>query len=380
MRAMGAGPLSGVRVVEIAGLGPVPFAAMLMADLGADVIRVDRPGGDPPPGGDPLARGRRSAVVDLKQPGGAEVVLRLVERADAMVEGFRPGVAERAGIGPEACLQRNPRLVYGRMTGWGQDGPLAATAGHDINYLSLTGVLHSIGPPEQPAIPLNLIGDFGGGAMYLVVGVLAALLEARQSGQGQVVDAAIVDGAAHLTTLIVGLLGTGTWRDTRCSNLLDGGAPFYNVYETSDGQYMSVGALEPQFYAELIDKLGFSVTPERSDPQQWADLRTQLAAAFASKTRAEWIEVFEGSDACVAPVMSLSEVAGHPHMSARSVIVEHEGVRQPAPAPRFSRTPGALSYPPARPGEHTREVLLDWGLTDVDELLSAGVVIQSHPS
>jgi alpha-methylacyl-CoA racemase len=380
MRAMGTGPLSGVRVVEIAGLGPIPFAAMLLADLGADVIRVDRPGARPSPGANLLARGRRSATVDLKQPGGAEVVLRLVERADALVEGFRPGVAERMGIGPEACLERNPRLVYGRMTGWGQDGPLAATAGHDINYVSLTGALHAIGPPERPAIPLNLIGDFGGGAMYLAVGVLAALLEARHSGRGQVVDAAIVDGTAHLTTLIVGLLATGEWHDTRCANLLDGGAPFYNVYETSDGQHMSVGALEPQFYAELMDKLELTDAPDRSDPQHWADLRTRLAETFASKSRAEWVEIFDGSDACVTPVLPLSEVPDHPHMSARSVLVEHEGVRQPAPAPRLSRTPGALSYPPAQPGEHTREVLLDWGLTDVDALLSAGVVIQPHPS
>jgi alpha-methylacyl-CoA racemase len=380
MRAMGSGPLSGVRVVEIAGLGPVPFTAMLMADLGADVVRVDRPDAGPASGADLLARGRRSVVVDLKQPGGADVVLRLVEQADALVEGFRPGVAERLGIGPEACLKRNPRLVFGRMTGWGQDGPLAATAGHDINYVSLTGALHAIGPPERPAIPLNLVGDFGGGALYLAVGVLAALLEARHSRLGQVVDAAIVDGTAHLTTLIAGLLASGEWRDTRCANLLDGGAPFYNVYETSDGQHMSVGALEPQFYAELIDKLGLTDAPDRSAPRQWADLRAQMAAAFASKTRAEWVEVFDGSDACVAPVLSFSEVASHPHMSARNVLIEHEGARQPAPAPRFSRTPGALSYPPARPGEHTREVLLDWGLTDVDALLSTGVVIQSHPS
>ena len=378
MRVMGSGPLSGVRIVEIAGLGPVPFAAMLLADLGADVIRVDRPDADSPTGADLLTRGRRSAIVDLKQPGGAEVVLRLVEQADALIEGFRPGVAERLGIGPEACLERNPRLVYGRMTGWGQNGPLAARAGHDINYVALTGALHAIGPPERPAIPLNLVGDFGGGALYLAVGVLAALLEARKSGQGQLVDAAIVDGTTHLTTLIVGLLASGGWRDTRSANLIDGGAPFYDVYETADGKYMSVGALEPQFYAELINKLGITNAPDREDPKQWAGLRTQLAAAFATKTRAEWVEMFAGSDACVAPVLSLSEVADHPHISARSVLVEHHGVRQPAPAPRFSRTPGALSYPPARPGEHTREVLRDWGLTDVGALLKSGAVIQSQ--
>jgi alpha-methylacyl-CoA racemase len=380
MRLMGSGPLSGVRIVEMAGLGPIPFAAMLMADLGADVIRVDRPGKHRPSGADLLGRGRRSAIVDLKQPAGADVILQLAEGADALVEGFRPGVAERLGIGPQACLERNPRLVYGRMTGWGQDGPLAATAGHDINYLALTGALHAIGPAERPAIPLNLIGDFGGGALYLAVGVLAGLLEARQSGRGQVVDAAIVDGTTHLMTLIIGLLTSGEWRDTRASNLLDGGAPFYDVYETADGKYVSVGALEPQFYAELIKRLGLTDAPDREDPRQWAKLRTRLAAAFASKTRDEWVEVFAGADACVAPVLSLSEAADHPHISARTVLVEHQGVRQPAPAPRFSRTPGALSHPPAAPGEHTREVLRDWGLTDVDALLHAGVVVQSKPS
>ena len=377
MRAMGSGPLSGVRIVEIGGLAPVPFAAMVMADLGAEVIRVDRPGSALPSGADLLTRGRRSAIVDLKRPAGAEVVLRLVEQADAFVEGFRPEVAERLGIGSQACLERNPLLVYGRITGWGQDGPYALMAGHDINYVGLTGVLNAIGGPERPAIPLNLIGDFAGGALYLVVGVLAGLLETRQSGRGQVIDAAIVDGTAHLTTLIVGLLENGEWSEMRSANLLDGGAPFYDVYETADNKHVSVGALEPQFYAELIEKLGLSDAPDREDPSQWADLRSQLAAAFASRTRDEWVEIFDGSDACVAPVLAFSEVADHPHMSARGVLVEREGVPQPAPAPRFSRTPGSLSSPPARPGEHTRQVLLDWGITDVDELLAAGVVFQS---
>ena len=377
MRAMGSGPLSEVRIVEIAGLAPVAFAAMLMADLGAEVIRVDRPGSALPSGADLLTRGRRSAIVDLKQPTGCKVVLRLVEQADAFVEGFRPGVAERLGIGPEACQGRNPRLVYGRMTGWGQDGPYASMAGHDINYVGLTGALNAIGGPQRPAIPLNLIGDFAGGALYLVVGVLAGLLEARRSGRGQVIDAAIVDGTAHLTTLILGLLATGEWRDMRGANLLDGGAPFYDVYETADGKHVSVGALEPQFYAELIERLGLVDAPAREDPGQWAELRSRFAAAFASKTRDEWVEIFDGSDACVTPVLAFSEVAEHPHMSARGVVVERAGIGQPAPAPRFSRTPGALSAPPARPGEHTREVLHDWGITDVDELLTAGVVIKS---
>jgi alpha-methylacyl-CoA racemase len=374
------GPLAGLRVVELAGLGPAPFAAMLLADLGADVVRIDRPGARPFAGGpehDLLGRGRRSVAVDLKSGDGPDVVLRLVERADVLLEGFRPGVTERLGIGPAECLARNPRLVYGRMTGWGQEGPLAATAGHDVGYIAVTGTLHAIGRQGgPPQIPLNLVGDFGGGAMYLVVGVLAALLEARLSGHGQVVDAAIVDGTAHLATMVLGMLAGGSWRDARGENLLDSGAPWYDVYETADGRHLAVGALEPQFYAELVDRLGLAdVAPDRAgaDP---ALLRGLLADTIAGRTRDEWVEVFEGSDACVAPVLSFTEAREHPHLAARQTYVEHHGVVQPAPAPRFSRTPATLDRPPARAGAHTREALGDWGIEDVDGLLAAGTVAE----
>jgi alpha-methylacyl-CoA racemase len=376
------GPLAGLRVVELAGLGPAPFAAMLLADLGADVVRIDRPGARPfagAPEHDLLGRGRRSVAVDLKSDDGPDLLLRLVERADVLLEGFRPGVTERLGIGPAECLARNPRLVYGRMTGWGQEGPLAATAGHDVGYIAVTGALHAIGRRGgPPQIPLNLVGDFGGGAMYLVVGVLAALLEARVSGSGQVVDAAIVDGTAHLATMVLGMLAGGSWRDARGENLLDSGAPWYDVYETADGRHLAVGALEPQFYAELVDRLGLAdVAPDRAgaDP---ALLRGLLADTIAGRTRDEWVEVFEGSDACVAPVLSFAEAREHPHLAARQTYVEHHGVVQPAPAPRFSRTRPALGLPPARAGEHSRAALTDWGITDVDALLAAGTVVQAE--
>jgi alpha-methylacyl-CoA racemase len=377
---MTTGPLAGLRVVELTGLGPAPFAAMLLADLGADVLRVDRPGARPFAGSaehDLLSRGRRSVAVDLKHPDGPEVVRRLVERADVLLEGFRPGVTERLGIGPQECLARNPRLVYGRMTGWGQEGPLAATAGHDIGYIAITGALHAIGRAGgPPQVPLNLVGDFGGGGMYLVVGVLAALLEARVSGRGQVVDAAIVDGTAHLATMVVGMLGGGLWRDSRGVNLLDTGVPWYDVYETADGRHLAVGALEPQFYAELVDRLGLTgVAPDRAgtDPEV---LRGLLADAVRRRTRDEWVEVFAGSDACVAPVLSFAEAREHPHLAARQTYVEHHGVVQPAPAPRFSRTPATLDLPPARAGEHTRAALTDWGIEDVEALLAAGTVVE----
>jgi alpha-methylacyl-CoA racemase len=377
---MTTGPLAGLRVVELTGLGPAPFAAMLLADLGADVLRVDRPGARPftgDPAHDLLARGRRSVAIDLKSPDGPELVRRLAERADVVLEGFRPGVTERLGIGPAECLARNPRLVYGRMTGWGQDGPLAATAGHDIGYIAITGALHAIGRAGgPPQVPLNLVGDFGGGAMYLVVGVLAALVEARTSGRGQVVDAAIVDGTAHLATMVVGMLGGGQWQDTRGVNLLDSGAPWYDVYETADGGHLAVGALEPQFYAELVDRLGLTgVAPDRAgaDPEV---LRALLADTIRRRTRNEWAEAFDGSDACVAPVLSFTEARAHPHLAARQTYVERDGVVQPAPAPRFSRTPAALGLPPARAGEHTRAALTDWGIDDVDALLAAGAVTQ----
>jgi alpha-methylacyl-CoA racemase len=386
---MGKGPLSGVRVIELAGIGPGPFAAMLLADLGAEVIRVDRPAGRsfPVPNRDLSNRGKRSIAVDLKHERGKEVVLRLVERSDVLLEGFRPGVTERLGLGPDDCLARNPALVYGRMTGWGQEGPLAQSAGHDIGYISVAGVLHAIGRAGgPPQVPINLLGDFAGGSMYLVVGVLAALLEARAGGAGQVVDAAIVDGAAHLSTFVHAFLAVGAWRDERGVNMLDTGAPWYDVYETADGAYMAVGAIEPQFYAEFVRRLGLQDSPGQGLPGQhdadrWPELRERFGAAFKSKTRAEWTEIFLPGDACVAPVLSLAEARTHPYNTARDVFVPGaDGTPQPAPAPRFSRTPGAIGGPPATPGAHTREVLTELGFTDVDELIAAGAVSQPEPS
>jgi alpha-methylacyl-CoA racemase len=372
------GPLEGVKVVELAGLGPAPFACMLLAELGADVLRIDRPAAAlslGPPELDLVNRGRRSAALDLKNPAAVDVVRRLVAQADVLVEGFRPGVAERLGVGPDDCHAINPRLVYGRMTGWGQDGPLAQTAGHDIDYLALSGALHLIGRAGgPPQVPANLLGDFAGGSLYLVIGVLAALHEARRSGRGQVVDAAIVDGSAHLTTMLLGALAAGSWRQERGTNLLDTGAPFYDVYETSDGKHVAVGALEPQFYAELIEKLGITA-PDRNDPARWPELRKVLTETFRQRTQAEWTAVFEGSDACVTPVLPLA--ADHPHLVARGTFVDHDGVRQAAPAPRFDRTPTSLDRPPARPGQHTREALTDWGIAGVDDLLDTGAAVQN---
>jgi alpha-methylacyl-CoA racemase len=373
-------------VVELAGIGPAPFAAMVLADLGADVLRVDRPGGQvlgfDRPEQDLLARGRRSVVVDLKHPRGPEVVLDLVAGADALIESYRPGVAERLGVGPAACWARNRRLVYGRMTGWGQTGPLATSAGHDLNYIAITGALHAIGRSGgPPQVPLNMMGDFGGGAMFLVAGLLAAIWAAGRSGEGQVVDAAVVDGTSTLTTLLRGMTDAGTWTAQRGENLLDTGAPFYDVYRTADDEYLSVGALEPAFYAELLRRLDLDPTtvPDRTDRTQWPALRRMLADVFARRTQAEWTELFEGSDACVAPVLSVAAAVRHPHLVARGTFVEHDGRVQPAPAPRFSATPAALDQPPARPGQHTRAALADWGVADVDDLLAAGVVIQEEP-
>ena len=372
------GPLEGVKVVELAGIGPAPFACMMLAELGADVLRIDRPGGGlsmGPPELDLVNRGRRSVALDLKNPAAVDVVRRLVAQADVLVEGFRPGVAERLGVGPEACHAINPRLVYGRMTGWGQDGPLAQTAGHDIDYLAVSGALHLIGRAGgPPQVPANLLGDFAGGSLYLVIGVLAALHDAQRDGQGQVVDAAIVDGSAHLTTMLLGALASGTWKQERGTNLLDTGAPFYDVYETSDGKHVAVGALEPQFYAELIEILELTV-PDRNDPANWPALRKLLTETFRQRTQAEWTEVFDGSDACVSPVLPLA--SDHPHLAARGTFVNDHGVRQAAPAPRFARTPTRLDRPPARAGEHTREALADWGITDVDDLLGTGAAIQN---
>ncbi|MFJ4520812.1 CaiB/BaiF CoA transferase family protein [Streptomyces sp. NPDC088810] len=373
----GNGPLSGVRVVELAGIGPGPFAAMLLADLGADVVRVDRPGGPGlaiDPAHDVTNRNKRSVLVDLKAPDGPARVLDLAERADVLIEGYRPGVAERLGVGPGDCHARNPRLVYGRMTGWGQDGPLARRAGHDIAYIALTGTLGMIGrPDEPPAVPANLLGDYAGGSLYLVVGVLAALHHARATGTGQVVDAAIVDGTAHLSAMIHGMLAAGGWQDRRAANLLDGGCPYYGTYETADGRYMAVGALEGKFYEEFLHLLGLDdLAPARKDWTRWGELRERIAAAFGSRTRDEWTAVFEGSDACVAPVLSLREAPHHPHLAARGTFTDHGGITQPAPAPRFSATPTTVRTGPARPGADTAAVARDWGIPDrpADDLVT----------
>ncbi|WP_282701433.1 CaiB/BaiF CoA-transferase family protein [Streptomyces sp. CC219B] len=371
----GHGPLTGVRVVELAGIGPGPFAAMLLADLGADVVRVDRPGGPGlaiDPAYDITNRNKRSVIVDLKSPDGPARVLDLAARADVLIEGYRPGVAERLGVGPEACHARNPRLVYGRMTGWGQDGPLADRAGHDIAYIALTGTLGMIGAPDEPpAVPANLLGDYAGGSLYLVVGVLAALHHARATGTGQVVDAAIVDGTAHLSAMIHGMLAAGGWQDRRGANLLDGGCPYYGTYETADGRYMAVGALEARFYDEFLRLLGIEDQGgARKDWTRWGDLREAVAARFASRTQDEWTAVFEGSDACVAPVLSLREAPHHPHLAARSTFTDHDGITQPAPAPRFSATPTTVRSGPARPGADTTDVARDWDVPDLTKGLA----------
>ena len=377
------GPLRGYRVLELAGIGPAPFACMMLSDLGADVLRVDRVGGRRGIEGLPanvLDRGRRSVAVDLKHPDGPGVVLRLAEAADALVEGYRPGVAERLGIGPEAALARNPRLVYGRMTGWGQDGPYATMAGHDINYIALAGVLAHIGRAgERPVPPLNLVGDFGGGGMLLAFGVVCALLETSRSGQGQVVDAAMVDGSAVLMSMMHGLSAMGLWSESREANLIDGGAPFYDVYETADGGYISVGSLEPQFYAELLRLTGLEGEDgmtAQMDRSEWPAMKKRLAAVFKTKTRDEWCRVMEGTDVCFAPVLTMREAAEHPHNQARKTFVEVQGVTQPAPAPRFSRTPGAIAGPPAVPGAHTEKALAAWGFGDdeIAKLRSSGAL------
>ncbi|MFE9811649.1 CaiB/BaiF CoA transferase family protein [Streptomyces sp. NPDC005227] len=368
----GHGPLAGVRVVELAGIGPGPFAAMLLADLGADVVRVDRPDGPGlaiDPAHDVTNRNKRSVIIDLKAENGPSRVLDLAERADILIEGYRPGVAERLGVGPDACHARNRKLVYGRMTGWGQDGPLAHRAGHDVAYIALTGTLGMIGRPgEAPAVPANLLGDYAGGSLYLVVGVLAALHSARESGEGQVVDAAIVDGTAHLSAMIHGMMAAGGWQDRRGANLLDGGCPYYGTYETADGGYMAVGPLEGQFYDMFVDLLGVpELRPARKDLARWPELRETVAARFKTRTRDEWTAVFDGSDACVAPVLSLREAPTHPHLAARGTFVDHGGITQPAPAPRFSTTPTSVRGGPALPGADTADVARDWDVPRLTE-------------
>jgi alpha-methylacyl-CoA racemase len=379
------GPLTGLRVVELAGLGPAPYACMLLAELGADVVRIDRPGAASlivDPEKDALNRSRPSVAVDLKSPGGRDVLLRLLDDADVLVEGLRPGVLERLGVGPDEALARNPRLVFARMTGWGQEGPLAERAGHDINYLGLTGALHAIGTADKPAVPLNIGADFGGGSMFLLVGILAALFERGTSGRGQVVDAAMVDGASSLVTMIYGMLGAGLWQDRRAANLLDGGAPFYDTYACADGRHVAVGALEPQFYAAFVEGLGLTgaLPGGQYDLAHWPEHRRRFAEAFATRTRDEWADVFAGTDACVTPVLGLREAPVHPHLAARGTFVEQDGASLPGPAPRFSRTPGAVRGPARRPGADTTAVLTDWGFSadEVRALLTSGAVAEAE--
>ncbi|WP_028643837.1 CaiB/BaiF CoA transferase family protein [Nocardioides sp. URHA0020] len=378
----GTGPLRGVKVVEIAGIGPGPHACMILADLGADVIRIERPGGQALAGGATmlLNRGRPSVALNLKDPQAVATVLELVRTADVVIEGMRPGVTERLGLGPEDCLAVNERIVYGRMTGWGQDGPLAQAAGHDMNYIAITGALQMMGQDKaRPHFPSNLVGDFGGGSTYLVIGILAALLEARLSGKGQVIDAAIVDGTAHLNAMSAAFLASGGYTEERAANLLDGGVPFYDIYETSDGKHLSVGSLEPQFFDALVTTLGVKETcPGQGEPERYDEMRGVLTDTFRTRTQAEWVEIFEGTDACVAGIIPLTEAVEHPHMKARGVFVEHEGLVQPTPAPRFSRTPPTLTLPPPRAaGEHTREALAAWGIDGVDDLVQRGVAVQT---
>ena len=379
------GPLDGIRIVEIAGLAPGPFCAMMLADNGAEVLKIDRAAGQGdvlpvPTKADILGRGRRSVAVDLKHPDGVATVLRLVDRADGLIEGFRPGVMERLGLGPDACLERNPRLVYGRMTGWGQDGPLVHAAGHDINYIALSGALDAIGRTgDAPVPPLNLVGDFGGGGMLLAFGMVAALLSAARTGQGQVVDAAMVDGAAALMAMTYGLKAAGFWPAERGGNLLDTGAHFYEVYETKDGKFVALGSIEPQFYAELLKKTGLDSDPDfaqQMNPAAWPALKERLAEVMRTKTRAEWCDLMEGSDVCFAPVLSMAEAPEHPHNRARGSFFENDGVVQPAPAPRFSETAAETPSPPAAPGADTDAALADWGFTDseIAALRQAGAV------
>jgi alpha-methylacyl-CoA racemase len=376
------GPLQGVKVIEIASLAPAPFGCMILADLGADVLRVDRAercGPDARTPVDPLSRGRRSMGLNLKDPAGVELLLQLTEDADVLVEGFRPGVAERLGIGPDICARRNPRLIFARMTGWGQDGPLAPTAGHDIDYIAISGALSPIGRAGGPPLPpVNFLGDFGGGGMLMALGIVAALVERATSGQGQVVDAAMVDGSALITSFIYGMRATGAWQDERGTNLIDTGAPFYDTYATADGGYVAVGALEPQFYAALLAGLGLTDAglPGQHDRSGWPLLRERFAAVFAARSRDEWAEVFAGTDACVAPVLSMAEAPVHPHATARDAFVEVGGVVQPAPAPRFGRSAAGTPAAPPRPGADTDTVLAGLGLSgaEMSDLRARGVV------
>ncbi len=364
------GPLEGMKIVEMGGIGPGPFCAQLLSDMGADIIRIDRHGATSrmeTAKFNVMHRGRRSCAINLKKPEGVEAVLKLIDQAEALIEGFRPGVMERLGLGPDVCLQRNPKLVYGRMTGWGQEGPLAQAAGHDINYIALTGALHAVGRPgEKPVPPLNLVGDFGGGAMYLAFGVMCGVYEAQKSGKGQVVDAAMVDGSASLMSMFYGMYAGGSWSSDRGSNLLDGGAHFYDTYETSDGKWISIGSIEPQFYALLLKHSGIDDPDfqQQFDIPKWPQFKEKLATLFKTKTRDEWCGIMEGTDVCFAPVLNFEEAVNHPHNAERKTFVEVDGVVQPAPAPRFSRTVPEIQGPPFETGEHSESALRDWGLDD----------------
>jgi alpha-methylacyl-CoA racemase len=385
------GPLAGIKIIELAGIGPAPFCAMLFADMGAEVVRVDRTanvGTDTDRDGNDarynlLLRGRRNIAVDLKTKAGQDAVLRLIGQADALIEGFRPGVMERLGLAPDICLARNPKLVYGRMTGWGQDGPIAGIAGHDINYIALSGALAAIGPAGgAPVPPLNLIGDFGGGALYLAMGVLAAILSARNTGRGQVIDCSMVEGAASLMTMMYGALASGAWIEDRGKNRTDGGSHFYHVYETKDGEFVSVGSIEPQFYRLLLAHTGLegAELPEQSDRAQWPAMQQRFAAIFKQKTRAEWVEIMQQTDICFAPVLKMSEAISHEHNRSRDSFVEIDGIAQPGPAPRFLGTPTRVESPPARAGEHTDGILRDWGFSAAEiAALHAADAIRSAP-
>ena len=362
------GPLTGLKVVEFAGIGPGPFCGMLLSDLGADVVRIDRKGGRGGAPSDVTSRGRRSVALDLKSPAAIEACLKLMESADAVFEGFRPGVMERLGLGPDVALKRNPKLVYGRMTGWGQTGPYANAAGHDMNYIAITGALHAIGTTDKPVPPLNLVGDFGGGALYLAFGLLAGVIQARETGKGQVIDCAMSDGAASLMAMFYGFKASGMWQGGRRNNMLDGGAHFYDTYQCSDGKWISLGSIEPQFYALLLEKTGID-DPEfqrQMDRAAWPTLHDKLADVIARKTRDEWCEIMDATDVCFAPVLDLDEAPKHAHNAARKTFVEVAGVTQPAPAPRFSATPGAIQGPPPTVGAHDREALADWGFSSAE--------------
>lgn len=375
------GPLNGVKIIEVGGIGPGPFCGQMLSDMGAEIIRIDRKGPQDLGGSkfNVMHRNRKSVCLDLKKPEGIKTVLKLIDKADALQEGFRPGVMEKLGIGPDVCLKRNPKLVYGRMTGWGQEGPLSQAAGHDINYISLTGALYAIGPGDRkPVPPLNLVGDFGGGGMFLAFGMVCALFEAQKSGKGQVVDAAMTDGSAALMSMFYGMYASGMWSDKRGTNFLDGGAHFYDTYETSDGKWISVGSIEPQFYALLLEraKIDDHDFQSQMDVLKWPDLKVKMEALFKTKTRNEWCEIMEGTDICFAPVLSFDEAIKHPQNAARKTFIEIDGVTQPAPAPRFSRTVPKIKSPPPSPGEHTETVLKDWGISEayIQKLKQADVI------